>query len=140
MDIDSPPTASGSYPYRRLSLPNFGPVSSDGRLHVVSISGADSSETKSGKIQLYFVNAQPSVDPVTKELLDNTKTGPNATIEMFEAVGDSPQTTELRHVRTFKDRRIATPNNVAIVGEGEFYFTNDHGLYYNWLVRAPLPP
>ena len=42
-------------------------------------------------------------------------------IEVFELVGQ-----EMRHVNTLKDPSMIRPNDLVLVGENQFYFTNDH--------------
>lgn len=121
MDID---TAKGdSYQYRILDTPNYSGVNGDGALHLVGFTGVDST----AGINLFIVNARPSIDATSGELLDNAKVGGNSTIERF--VLAPPQASELKHVSTFAHPQIATPNNIAAVGKNAFYFTNDHGPY-----------
>lgn len=132
MDIDSP-TSTGGYPYRVLKTPNFPGVHDDGRIHVVGMTGTVSED--GSDIQLWLINAQPSVDPVTGELLDNTVGGANSTIELFTTAPGSEAAT---HVKTFADAQIATPNNVAVTKDGEFFFTNDHGPHkVGWVSGDP---
>jgi len=121
MDIDDP-TPSGSFSYRVLTTPDFSGVNGDGRLHLVGMTGSTSKDGST--IQLWLVNAKPSLDGLTGEIADNEITGSNSTIEVFET---GPQAATMKHVRTFADSQIATPNNVALTGDGGFYFTNDHG-------------
>ena len=42
-------------------------------------------------------------------------------IEVFELAGQ-----ELRHMKTMKDPAMIQPNDLVMVGENRFYFTNDH--------------
>ncbi|OQU99407.1 SMP-30/Gluconolaconase/LRE-like domain-containing protein [Cladophialophora immunda] len=121
MDIDSP-KASGGYTYRVLKMQNFPGVHGDGRLHVVGMTGTTSAD--GFDIQLWLVNARPSVDPETGELLDNSVVGGNSTIEVFAT---TPGSNSMNHVKTYADAQIATPNNVAVTQDGGFFFTNDHG-------------
>lgn len=39
-----------------------------------------------------------------------------------------PSANSMKHVKTFADPQIVTPNNIAPMEDGGFYFTNDHGL------------
>jgi len=123
MNIDNPST-DGGYTYRVLKTPGFSGVHGDGRIHVVGMTGTASAD--GSDIQLWLINARPSVDPLTGALLDNTKTGANATIDVFATI---PGANDMRHVKTFADPQIATPNNVAVTKDGGFFFTNDHGPY-----------
>ncbi|EXJ57530.1 hypothetical protein A1O7_07878 [Cladophialophora yegresii CBS 114405] len=121
MDIDSP-TGEGGYAYRVLKTPGFAGVDGDGRIHVVGMTGTTSAYGV--KTQIWLVNARPSVNAKTGELLDNTATGANSTIEVFETQQGSDSVV---HLRTYADPQIATPNNVAVAEDGGFFFTNDHG-------------
>jgi hypothetical protein len=122
MDIDNPSTAGG-YTYRVLQPEGYSGVAADGRIHVVGMTGTTSQD---GEIQLWLINARPSVDPVTGELLDNGVVGGNSTIDVFAT---EPHTNTMRHVKTFASPQIATPNNIALTDDGGFFFTNDHGPY-----------
>lgn len=42
-------------------------------------------------------------------------------IEVFELVGQAMQ-----HIKTLKDPSMIQPNDLVLVGENQFYFTNDH--------------
>lgn len=124
MDIDKP-TADG-YEMRVLDTPGFFGTNGDGRLHLVGFTGRDD-ESTDGTISLWVVNTKPTVDLVSGELLDQSVSGANATIELFRT---GPAATKLEHVKTFAHSQLATPNNVAAVGGTvtSFYYTNDHGL------------
>lgn len=43
-------------------------------------------------------------------------------IEVFELIDQ-----ELTHIRTMTDPSMLSPNDLVMIGENEFYFTNDHG-------------
>jgi arylesterase / paraoxonase len=128
LDIDSLDTAGG-YSYKVLKIIGFPGVLGDGRIHAVGMSGTRSSKG----IQLWLVNAQPSIDVERGQFLDNTAVGANSTIEVFEL---EPGSEAVRHVRTFADAQIATPNNVAVMPDGGFFFTNDHGPHKVGLVSG----
>lgn len=123
MNIDNPST-SGAYTYRVLKPIDFAGVNGDGRIHVVGMTGT-ASEDRS-EIRLWLINARPSVDALTGELLDNAVVGGNSTIEVFTT---EPGANSMKHVQTFANPQIATPNNVAVTKDGGFFFTNDHGPY-----------
>ncbi|KIV79805.1 hypothetical protein PV11_07350 [Exophiala sideris] len=120
MDIDSP-RSEGGYTYRVLETQGFSGIHGDRRIHVVGMTG---SVCEDGETQLWLINARPSVDSVTGELLDNAVVGGNSTIELFTTAPGSKTT---KHVKTFANPQIATPNNVAVTKDGAFFFTNDHG-------------
>ncbi|KAI1846291.1 hypothetical protein JX265_010878 [Neoarthrinium moseri] len=109
---------------RVLETPGFPGTNGDGRLHLVGLTGVDDSD---GNVRLWVINAKPSVDPMSGEFSDNSKVGGNSTVELFRA---GPYASSLDHVKTFAHSQIATPNNVAPVGDqgNSFYFTNDHGV------------
>ncbi|KAK4545609.1 hypothetical protein LTR36_002561 [Oleoguttula mirabilis] len=113
MDVDSP--QKSSYLYRILDAP--------GDLHLLGLTGVDSAQG----INLFLVNAKPSLDPSTGDPLDNAAVGANSTIERF--VLAPPHASELKHIRTFSHENITTPNNIAAMGKNAFYFTNDHGAH-----------
>jgi arylesterase/paraoxonase len=110
-----------SYDYRVLKTPSFAGVNGDGTLGLVSITGQ---VVNSKLLRLWLVNTRPSIGP-SGELLDNAKLGGNSTIELFEM---EPGASSMKHIKTFADPQIVTPNNIAPMADGGFYFTNDHGL------------
>lgn len=74
--------------------------------------------------------------PGAGNVMDHT--GKEHSIEVFRLEGDT-----LTHLETLKDPSIKSPNDLVVVGEGRFYFTNDHGadsrlgvLAENYLGRA----
>lgn len=111
MSVDSPQRSS--YLYRILEAP--------GDLHLIGLTGVDSPHG----ISFFLVNAKPSTDPSTGELVDNGAVGANQTIERFAL--SPPHGSDLKHVRSFSHAGITTPNNIAAMGKNAFYFTNDHG-------------
>ncbi|EXJ87889.1 hypothetical protein A1O1_04816 [Capronia coronata CBS 617.96] len=127
LNIDNP-TSEGGFTYRVLETPGFSGVQGDGRIHVVGITGTSLPSEDGLEILLWLVNARPSVDVETGELLDNAVVGPNLTIDVFTT---KPDTDSMKHIKTFADPQIATPNNIAVTknGSGGFFFTNDHGAH-----------
>ena len=121
MSIDKP--KGDSYEYRILKVPDFHGINGDGTINLLGMTGED---MPGRPLRLWFVNARPSVDPTSGGLLDSSKIGANSTIEVFEMNDNAGQ---MKHMRTFADPQIATPNNIAALGDGSFYFTNDHGLH-----------
>ncbi|KAM0344937.1 hypothetical protein ACHAPU_007071 [Fusarium lateritium] len=119
LDIDKP--VDNSFQLRTLKTPGFSGTLGDGLINVVGFTGMESS---SGDIDLMVINLQPSVDGENNKLLDQHVHGANSTIEHFTTGADA---TELKHVRTFADQGISTPNRVAVLDDKTFYITNDHG-------------
>ena len=118
MDVDEP--RADGFEYRTLEFANFPGVNGDGRMHPVGMSGLD----REDHVELFLVNIAPSVNVTTGEFLENDKVGANSTIEQFMV---NVKTKKERHVKTFLDQQIATPNRVAPLADGSFYITNDHG-------------
>jgi arylesterase / paraoxonase len=104
-----------------LSVENFSGVNGDGtlNLHGFDIRGDRNTDV----LRIILINHRPPIDPVTGEALDATIVGANSTIEQFQTTvgGDT-----MRHLRTYIDPLIQTPNRVAWVTEHSFVFTNDH--------------
>jgi hypothetical protein len=88
---------------------------------LVGFTGIDNPD--SGVIELLVINNGPSVDAQGK-FVDQYAHGANSTIDLFET---GPEATELKFVRTYADRKIATPNRVAARSRSAFYVVNDHG-------------
>lgn len=104
-----------------LSLENFSGNNGDGTLN---LHGIDIREDKHTDIlRILLVNHRPPIDPNTGEALDATLLGANSTIEQFQTkVGSS----SMRHVRTYFDEAIQTPNRAVWVNDHSFVFTNDN--------------
>lgn len=80
-------------------------------------------DERTDSLHFILINHRPPFHPVTGELLNPDKTGANSTIEHFESkVGSS----SMKHVKTYADGTVKTPNRVAWVSEHAFAFTNDH--------------
>ncbi|KAF4999906.1 hypothetical protein FGRMN_2144 [Fusarium graminum] len=109
LDIDKP--VDNSFQLRTLKTPGFSGTLGDGLINVVGFTGM---ESPSGDIDLMVINLQPSVGGENKKLLDQYVHGANSTIEHFTTGADA---TELKHVRTFADRGISTPNRVAVLDD-----------------------
>ncbi|KAF7557107.1 hypothetical protein G7Z17_g867 [Cylindrodendrum hubeiense] len=120
LDIDKP--VENGFQLRVLKTPGYTGTAGDGLLDVAGFAGTDNIEK--GTIELLLVNHRPSVDAETGEFLDHSSVGGNSTIDLFET---GPDATELKHVHTYANKYIATPNRVAAAGGDSFYITNDHG-------------
>lgn len=120
MHIDS--SEGAGFEYRTLEMPQeYTGTNNDRRLHVVGMTGLDHEDYD----EIYLVNARPSINLATGELLDQAAAGGNSTIEQL-AIHDGR---DVRLVKTWADHQIATPNRVAPSVDGSFYFTNDHGAH-----------
>lgn len=117
---------------RILAMPGFPGTAGDGRINVAGFTGTDDAD---GTIRLWIPDLKPSVDPVTGEILDQTKVGGNTTVELFRT---GSRAAELTHVKTFAHAQISSPNRVAAVGgdSNAFYYTNDHGTVKLGLVSC----
>ncbi|KAH8679569.1 putative serum paraoxonase/arylesterase 2 [Tricladium varicosporioides] len=104
-----------------LDMENFSGNNGDGR---INLHGLDIRADKhTGILRILAINHRPPINPVTGELLDATKVGANSTIEQFMTKAGS---STMRHVRTYVDEVIKTPNRVAWVNEDAFVFSNDN--------------
>lgn len=131
MSIDNP-TTTGGFTYRVLKTPGYDGIAGDGTINVMGMTGTTSAD--GSDINLWLINNRPSVDAATGEVLDNTIVGANSTIDVFST---APGVDFMKHVKTFADPQIATPNNVAVQKDGGFFFTNDHGLHKSgWVSMA----
>jgi hypothetical protein len=119
LDIDKP--VGDSFEPRTLKTPGFSGTSGDGLVNLAGFTGIDNAD---GSIDLLVTNMRPSVDATTGKYLDQYIHGGNTTIEHFTTGAGA---NELKHVRTFADGGIATPNRVAVMDDKTFYVTNDHG-------------
>ena len=104
-----------------LSIENFSGIKGDGTLN---LHGFDIRADKHTDIlRILLINHRPPFDPVTGAPLDASKVGANSTIEQFQTKAG---TDKMRHVRTFVNEHIQTPNRVAWMSEDTFVFTNSH--------------
>ncbi|KAF4449048.1 hypothetical protein F53441_7698 [Fusarium austroafricanum] len=117
LDIDKP--VDNSFQLRTLKTPGFSGTSGDGLLNLAGFTGMENSD---GNVELFLVNMRPSTDG-EGNLLDQKVSGGNTTIEHFVTDGE----TEMKHVRTYADQGITSPNRVAVLDDKTFYITNDHG-------------
>ena len=74
-------------------------------------------------LRILLINHRPPIDPITGEHLDANIFGANSTVEQFQTKAGSDT---MRHVRTYADPLISTPNRLAWVNDHAFVFTNDH--------------
>ena len=124
LDIDS-----DNFEPRVLKTPGFAGTSGDGLINIAGFTGIYNPD---GSMDILITNMRPSVDEDGK-LLDQYVHGGNTTIERFRTgVGMS----EMKHVKTYADQGIATPNRVAVMEDGTIYVTNDHGPHKTgWVSR-----
>ena len=122
-----------------MDLVDFPGINGDG---TINLQGFDVhvGDNDPPTLRMLLVNNRPFLDPVTGALLDATKLGANATIELFETTLGSK---ELRYVKTFHDPAIQTPNNVAFMGPDVFVITNDKSAIHGFVspsTSSPFPP
>ncbi|TPX18487.1 uncharacterized protein E0L32_011600 [Thyridium curvatum] len=126
VDIDKP--KGDSFEFRALKTPGFTGTAGDGLLNVLGVTGVDD---PNGDVELLLNNNRPSLDPATGAILpDQTHVGANSTLELFRVSGRS---SEMKHLRTFADAHVTTPNSMAPAGAGpgirRFYMSNSGGPY-----------
>ena len=134
LQIDSP--AGTSFKYNVLKTSGYAGTAGDGLLDLIGIAGLDvASEGKKSEgdeesiVELLLVNMRPSLDSTGKIASDQSVTGGNSTIEVFQVRSRDAET--MTHLHTVADPNIATPNNIALANNEnskQFYITNDHGL------------
>ncbi|KAI7764796.1 hypothetical protein LZL87_004001 [Fusarium oxysporum] len=124
LDIDKP--IDNGFQFRALKTPGFKGTAGDGLVNLAGFSGV---EQEDGYIDLFLVNLRPSIDAEGR-LVDQYVHGGNATVEHFVT---GLQATEMKHVRTYANQGIVTPNRVAALGDKTFYISNDHGSHkFGW--------
>jgi len=124
LDVDS-----DNFEPHVLKTPEFSGTSGDGLINVAGFTGIDNPD---GSIDILITNMRPSVDE-TGKFLDQYVHGGNTTIERFTTGAGM---SEMKHVKTYADQGIATPNRVAVMEDGTFYVTNDHGPHkMGWVSR-----
>jgi hypothetical protein len=117
LNIDQP-GADGLFGVRKLKTAGYEGATGDQSLDVL---GLDAERLSNGAVRLWLVNMRPSVDE-SKALVDQSAVGANSTVEVFDV---QPGSDEMVHVRTVADRSTWSLNNLALDGEGGFYYTND---------------
>lgn len=123
LEIDKPTGDDGSFEYTVLSTPDFPGINNDGTLNLVGFTARNllpAASEEGGGTEIYLVNARPSLDPLTGQILNK----PNMTLESFLLPANS---TELKHLATWHHPLIQTPNNIALDPSYGLFFTNDHG-------------
>lgn len=68
-------------------------------------------------LRIFLINHRPQADPNTY--------GANSTIELFESTLGSDA---MRHIKTYADEVIMTPNDLTPTGPDSFVFSNDHHI------------
>jgi hypothetical protein len=102
---------------------NFSGIKGDGTMN---LHGFDIRHDKNTDVlHILLINHRPPIDLEHGEPLDATIIGANSTIEHFRTEVDSDG---MRHVRTYANALIQTPNRVAWATDDSFVFTNDHSV------------
>lgn len=117
-----------------LSMPHFSGINGDGTLNLHGLSIRADPHTD--VLHILLNNHRPPLDPRTGAPLDAAQVGANSTLEHFETRVGSAQ---MRHVRTYTDPLIATPNRVAWLSEDAFVFTNSHSGKVGFVSAATRP-
>jgi hypothetical protein len=90
-------------------------------------------------LHILLINHRPPMDPENGEPLDGKVFGANSTIEHFQTEVGSDT---MRHVKTYADPLIQTPNRVAWLTDHSFVFTNYYSCkvgLVSILVHQPFP-
>lgn len=101
-------------------------------VHGMDIQDVPSQSSRSGSedLLIYLINHRAPLPP--KEA---ARDGQDSSVEVFRT---RPGESSMRHVMTFEDIVIASPNDV-VAGDPRdapsFYFTNDHGFVKSGFVR-----
>lgn len=117
-----------------MTTPKFHGNHSDSALYLHEID-IRAEVGKPHKLKMLLINHRPPMDPQTGSLLDAAKVGANSAIEVFEAVLGE---TTMKHIRTYLDSVIDTPNDVAWVSDDSFVFTNDRSGKVGFVSDVPF--
>lgn len=104
-----------------LSVENFEGIKGDATLNLHGFDIRVDENTDA--LHILLINHRPPMNPENGEPLDARIVGANSTVEHFQTEVGSDN---MRHVRTYADHLIQTPNRVAWVTDHSFVFTNDH--------------
>lgn len=127
----------------KLRIDGFSGVHGDGTInlhgigvHIMPSQSASTPDEAPPKpsLRLFLNNHRPTLDARGRPV-DNNKTGANSTVEIFETTLGSDS---MKHIKTFHDPLIRTPNRVAPAGPDSFLFTNDHFLKTGHYVSLDL--
>jgi arylesterase/paraoxonase len=117
-----------------ITTENFPGINGDGTLNLHGFDVRDDKNTDT--LRILLINHRPPIDPITGEVLDAKLEGANSTVEQFQTTAGSDT---MRHVRTYADPLIATPNRVAWVNDDAFVFTNDHSAKTGFVLSPSSP-
>ncbi|EEY16610.1 conserved hypothetical protein [Verticillium alfalfae VaMs.102] len=116
LDLDLPHLDASSV--RVLKTEGYTGTAGDRLLNLVGFTGFESTEKGEDKITLFAVNNRPPLDLRTgKPNINPGQVGANSTIEVFET---SAGAASLKHIRTYANDAIATPNRVAALAKDLF--------------------
>lgn len=104
-----------------MKTENFSGNNGDGTFNLHGFDIRPDPET--GTLRILLVNHRPPIDPLSGAPLDAVTLGANSTIELFHTRVGS---VSMKHIKTYADPAIQTPNQVAWVNDDDFLFTNDH--------------
>ncbi|KAF1945207.1 serum paraoxonase/arylesteras-like protein [Clathrospora elynae] len=122
LDIDDP-GVDGLFNLRAIKPAGYAGAIGDDTLDLL---GFDAQILDGNTIQFYFVNERPPIGAFNN-VIDASKSGTNATVEVFEMRKGEDQ---MHHLRTVWSPEVWTPNRVAALGggDGAFLVTNDHSV------------
>jgi arylesterase/paraoxonase len=119
-----------------LSVEDFSGIRGDKTLNLHGFDVRVDEDTEA--LHILLINHRPPIDPENGEPLDGTVFGANSTIEHFQTEVGSDT---MRHVKTYTDPLIQTPNRVAWLTDHSFVFTNDRSGkvgHVSFLIYQPL--
>jgi hypothetical protein len=132
LDIDNP-GADGLFNLRGIKPVDYVSATGDASLDLL---GFDAEIIDADTIHFYLINERPPVD-YQHNPIDATKTGINATVDVFEYKKGA---LEMKHLRTVFSPHVYSPNNVAAVGGGAFVVSNDHSKRMGFVSLTPCWP
>jgi len=121
----------GHFRMQKITPTGYRGATGDSTLDLI---GFDAQVLKDAKLRLWLINQRPPVDEQGR-YLDATKTGANATVEIFEHVRGEKT---MKHVKTFADPEIYSGNGIAGLNDGSFVLSNDHTSKGMYLVSRHL--
>ena len=120
LDLDHPGT-DGKFNMKELPFSGYsGPAGAT----TIDTHGFSVDILDDNTLRFLMINHRPPTDETGSFLLSAKKYGANSTIDFFQ-VERGFGASKLEWKRTVADPAIYTPNNIASMGNGDFYISND---------------